>query len=50
VRAGEAWTSDAVTAKRPADGLSPMRWWDVAGGKAARDYAADDALDPEELR
>lgn len=50
VAAGEPWTAGAVTAKRPADGLSPMRWWDVAGGAARRDYVADDALTPEELR
>lgn len=50
VAEGEAWTPDAVTAKRPADGLSPMLWWDVAGGPARRAYAPDDALDAEERR
>jgi len=48
VAAGEMWASAAVTAKRPADGLSPMRWWDVAGAPARRSYAIDDALDAEE--
>lgn len=49
VAAGEAWTAAAVTAKRPADGLSPMTWWDVAGRAAGRAYAVDDALAAEEL-
>jgi len=48
VATGEVWTAAAVTAKRPADGLSPMRWWDVAGAPARRAYAIDDALDAEE--
>jgi N-acetylneuraminate synthase len=48
VNTGEPWTDDLVTAKRPADGLSPMRWWDVAGGTARRDYDPDDALDAKE--
>lgn len=47
--AGEALTEDAVTAKRPADGLSPMAWWEMADRPASRPYAADDALDAEEL-
>ncbi|HEV2080915.1 MAG TPA: N-acetylneuraminate synthase [Brevundimonas sp.] len=50
VSAGEVWTADAVTAKRPADGLSPMCWWDVADRAATRPYVPDEALDPEELR
>jgi N-acetylneuraminate synthase len=46
--AGDVWAEPAVTAKRPADGLSPMRWWDVAGGRARRAYSVDEALDAEE--
>lgn len=48
VDAGETWSESMVTAKRPADGLTPMRWWDVAGGRARRAYSVDDALDAEE--
>ena len=48
VAEGEVWSDDAVTAKRPADGLSPARWWDVAGRSARRAYAVDEALDAEE--
>ncbi|MBX9574792.1 MAG: N-acetylneuraminate synthase [Caulobacteraceae bacterium] len=49
VDAGETWSERMVTAKRPADGLSPMWWWDMAGGAARRAYAVDDALDAEEI-
>ncbi|GAA0611248.1 N-acetylneuraminate synthase [Brevundimonas kwangchunensis] len=46
VRRGETITADAVTAKRPADGLSPMEEWRLIGTIAERDYAFDDAFDP----
>ena len=48
VTAHTPWNAAAVTAKRPADGLSPMRWWDVRHGRASRDYAPDEALDLQE--
>lgn len=45
IRRGETLTPDMMTAKRPADGLSPMRQWRLIGTTAQRDYAPDDALD-----
>jgi N-acetylneuraminate synthase len=45
IRRGEVLTPDTMTAKRPADGLSPMRQWALQGATAERDYAADDALE-----
>lgn len=48
VEAGEAWRDDLVTAKRPADGRSPMAWWDVKGQAATRAYAVDEALEAGE--
>ncbi len=44
IRAGEPYTSENVTAKRPAHGLSPMEFWDVLGRAAPRDLAADEEL------
>lgn len=41
---GEILTADMMTAKRPADGLSPMQQWRLIGTTAQRDYAPDDAL------
>lgn len=45
IRKGEILTPDMMTAKRPADGLSPMDQWRLIGAAAQRDYAADDALE-----
>ncbi len=45
IRRGEILTPDAMTAKRPADGLSPMQQWRLIGTAAQRDYAPDDALE-----
>lgn len=45
ITAGSVLTSDDLTAKRPADGLSPMRVWDLIGRAAERDYDQDEAID-----
>ena len=44
---GAALDATNVTAKRPADGLSPMAWWGMAGRKASRAYAPDEAMEEE---
>lgn len=44
---GEVLTADALTAKRPADGLSPMAAWELIGRPASRAYEVDDAIEPE---
>lgn len=55
IRQGEVLTADALTAKRPADGFSPMHQWRLIGAVAQRDYAPDDAIqepftEPQETR
>jgi len=45
IRAGEAFASDNVAAKRPEGGLSPMRWDDVMGRIAPRDFAEDEPIE-----
>lgn len=45
IRKGEVFSADALTAKRPADGLSPMLQWRLIGTTAQRDYAPDDAIE-----
>ena len=42
--AGEQFTAENVTAKRPGSGISPMRWDEVMGQVAARDFAADELI------
>ncbi len=44
IRAGEAFTAENITAKRPGTGISPMRWDEVVGRKATRDYASDELI------
>jgi N-acetylneuraminate synthase len=43
---GEALTLEAMTAKRPGGGLSPMRYRELVGRPASRAFAKDEALEP----
>ena len=45
IRAGEAFDESNVTVKRPGTGLSPMRWDEVLGRRAPRDFAADELIE-----
>ena len=45
IRAGEVFTADNLTTKRPGDGVSPMRWYDVLGKTAKRDFAEDEKIE-----
>lgn len=44
IAAGEPFSLDNLTAKRPADGLSPMDVWPLLGRRATRDWAEDEAI------
>jgi N,N'-diacetyllegionaminate synthase len=44
IKAGEIFTEKNVTAKRPGIGISPMRWDEIIGQEATRDYQKDDLL------
>ena len=44
IRMGEQFTAENITAKRPGTGISPMRWDEVVGRVAARDFAADELI------
>lgn len=43
---GEIIALDALTAKRPGDGMSPMETWSLVGTAARRDYHVDDSVEP----
>ena len=45
IRAGEVFTVDNLTTKRPGDGISPMRWYEVLGQTAKRDFAEDEKIE-----
>ena len=42
---GEVFTADNLTTKRPGDGVSPMRWHEVLGQTARRDFAEDEKIE-----
>jgi N,N'-diacetyllegionaminate synthase len=44
VKAGELFTPENLTTKRPGSGISPMRWDEFIGQKAQRDFSADDLI------
>jgi len=45
ILAGEAFTEANLTVKRPGTGISPMRWDDVIGMMARRDFEPDEAIE-----
>lgn len=45
IRVGEMFTAENLTVKRPGTGISPMRWDEVLGRMAQRDYAPDELLE-----
>jgi len=41
---GEVFSENNIAIKRPGNGLSPMKWYDVIGTKAVRDYKEDQLI------
>ena len=44
IKKGEVFTAENLTTKRPGDGISPMRWYNVLGKEASRDFAKDEKI------
>lgn len=42
---GEFLTEENITTKRPGNGISPMRWKDVLGTRAVRDFCEDELIE-----
>ena len=45
IQAGELFTPDNITAKRPGTGISPMHWDELMGRNASRAYAPDELIE-----
>ena len=45
IKAGEVFTEQNLTAKRPGTGISPMRWEEIIGTKAIRDFSGEDLIE-----
>lgn len=42
---GAVFTAENLTCKRPGDGVSPMKWYEVLGKTAKRDFAVDEKIE-----
>jgi N,N'-diacetyllegionaminate synthase len=45
IRAGESFSAENLTTKRPGTGVSPMLWDDLMGRQAQRSYERDEAIE-----
>lgn len=45
IKRGELLTEDNLTVKRPGTGISPMRWEEVVGTKAIKDFSEEDLIE-----
>lgn len=44
ISAGEVFTEENITCKRPGNGISPMEWYNVLGKAAERDFREDELI------
>lgn len=42
---GEIFTEENLTVKRPGNGISPMKWFEVIGQEASRDFEEDELIE-----
>jgi N,N'-diacetyllegionaminate synthase len=45
IKKGEFFSEENLTVKRPGNGISPMRWFDVLGKPAKRDFQEDELIE-----
>ncbi len=44
IKEGELFSEDNLTTKRPGNGINPMRWDEIIGTKAIKDYQEDELI------
>lgn len=49
IKAGDTFTEDNITTKRPGNGINPMHWFELIGKKAKHDYEEDYLIEKDEL-
>ncbi len=49
IKAGETFSEENITTKRPGSGIDPMRWFDLLGKTAKHDYEEDYLIEKDEL-
>lgn len=45
IKAGEIFTEENLTVKRPGNGISPMQWDDIIGKKSIRNFVVDELIE-----
>jgi N,N'-diacetyllegionaminate synthase len=45
IKAGQIFTEENLTTKRPGTGISPMEWNNLIGKKSSRNYCVDELID-----
>ena len=44
IKKGDSFTEENIICKRPAKGINPMKWEEVIGKKAIKDFDVDDLI------
>ena len=45
IKKGEIFTEENITTKRPGNGICPMRWNEIIGKRASRDFVEDENIE-----
>lgn len=45
IKTGDTYTENNISVKRPGSGVSPMKWHEVLGTKAIRDFKSDELIE-----
>jgi N,N'-diacetyllegionaminate synthase len=45
IKQGDVFSEDNITVKRPGNGISPMKWFEIIGQVAPRDFSEDELIE-----